>query len=41
VSCRDLEETHEELHLAVSRLRQKPHLVQSFFAQAGLTLAKT
>jgi transposase len=39
--CRDLEEIHEELHLAVSRLRQKPHLVQSFFAQAGLKLAKT
>jgi len=39
--CRDLEELHEQLHLAVGRLRQKPHLVQSFFAQAGLTLAKT
>jgi transposase len=41
VPCRDLEEAHEELHLAVSRLRQKPHLVQSFFAQAGLKLVKT
>ncbi len=36
--CRDLEELHEQFHLAVARLRQKPHLVQSFFAQAGLTL---
>jgi len=39
--CRDLEELHEQFHLAVGRLRQKPHLVQSFFAQAGLTLGKT
>jgi transposase len=39
--CPDLEELHEEFHLAVGRLRQKPHLVRSFFAQAGLTLAKT
>jgi transposase len=36
--CRDLEELHEQFHLAVGRLRQKPHLVQSFFAQAGLAL---
>jgi transposase len=36
--CRDLEEVHEQFHLAVGRLRQKPHLVQSFFAQAGLVL---
>lgn len=39
--CRDLEELHEEFHLAVSRLRQKPHLVRSFFAQAGLKIKKT
>jgi transposase len=39
--CPDLEELHEEFHLAVGRLRQKPHLVRSFFAQAGLTLRKT
>jgi transposase len=39
--CRDLEELHEQFHLAVGRLRQKAHLVRSFFAQAGLTLAKT
>jgi transposase len=36
--CRDLEELHEQFHLAVGRLRQKPHLVQSFFAQAGLKI---
>lgn len=39
--CRDLEELHQELHLAVGRLRRKPHLVRSFFAQAGLKLQKT
>jgi transposase len=39
--CRDLEELHEQFHLAVDRLRQKPHLVQSFFAQAGLKIDKT
>jgi len=39
--CRDLEQLHEEFHLAIGRLRQKPHLVQSFFAQAGLNIDKT
>ena len=38
VVCRDLEEVHEQFHLAIGRLRQKPHLVRSFFAQAGLAL---
>jgi transposase len=38
--CRDLEELHQEFHLAIARLRQKPHLIRSFFAQAGLTIAK-
>ena len=38
MACRDLEELHEEFHLAVGRLRQKPQMVQSFFAQAGLTM---
>ena len=41
VVCRDLEELHEQFHLAVGRLRQKPLLVRSFFAQAGLSLTKT
>jgi transposase len=36
VVCLDIEELHQEFHLALNRLRQKPHLVQSFFAQAGL-----
>jgi transposase len=39
--CRDLEELHQEFHLAVGRLRQKPHLVRAFFAQAGLKIEKT
>ena len=39
--CRDLEELHEEFHLAVARLRQRPHLIRSFFAQAGLSIGKT
>jgi transposase len=38
VTCLDLEELHEQLHLAVERLRQKPKLIQSFFAAAGLHL---
>jgi hypothetical protein len=32
---------HEQFHLAVARLRRRPHLVRSFFAQAGLTIEKT
>jgi transposase len=39
--CPDLEELHEEFHLAVGRLRHKPHLVRAFFAQAGLGVEKT
>ncbi len=38
--CRDLEELHQEFHLAVGCLRQKPKLVRSFFAQAGLKIEK-
>jgi transposase len=41
VVCRDLEELHEEFHLALHRLRQRPHMIRSFFAQAGLTIRKT
>jgi|SRR5581483_6331122 len=37
-SCMDLEELHLELHLAIGRLRQKPHLIHGFFAHAGLRL---
>jgi len=36
--CLDLEELHEEFHLAVARLRRRPQLVQAFFAQAGLEI---
>lgn len=36
--CRDLEEIHEEFHLAVNRVRHKSWLVHSFFAQAGLRI---
>jgi transposase len=36
--CLDLEMLHMELHLALGRLRQKPHLVPSFFEGAGLEL---
>ena len=38
LSCMDLDELHLELHLAIGRLRQKPQLIQGFFAAAGLTL---
>jgi transposase len=37
VVCHDLEEIHEQFHLAVARLRHKIKLIQSFFNQAGLT----
>jgi transposase len=38
VVCLDLEDLHLELHLAISRLRHKPRLIQSFFKGAGLEL---
>lgn len=38
--CLDLEELHLELHLAIDRLRQKPQLIQGFFAAARLPLEK-
>jgi transposase len=38
LSCMDLDELHLELHLAIGRLRQKPHLIRRFFAAAGLRL---
>lgn len=37
--CHDLEELHEQFHLAIGRTRRKPHLVQACFAQAGLEIA--
>lgn len=36
--CWDLEHLHQQLNLAVLRLRRKPDLIQTFFAQAGLPL---
>jgi transposase len=39
--CHDLEELHEQFHQAIGRLRRKPHLIQSFFAQAGLIPGKS
>jgi len=38
LSCMDLDELHLELHLAIGRLRQRPHLIQRFFEAAGLRL---
>lgn len=38
LSCMDMEELHLEFHLAIGRLRQKPRLLQAFFAAAGLPL---
>lgn len=39
LACRDLEELHEQFHLALNRLRRRPKLIRSFFAQAGLKLS--
>jgi transposase len=36
VSCLDLDQLHQELHLALGRVRQKPSLVQSFVEGAEL-----
>jgi len=36
VVCPDLRQLHDELRLAVARVRHKPGLLQSFFAAAGL-----
>jgi transposase len=38
LACLDLEELHEELHLALNRIRRKPRLPPAFFAGAGLAL---
>ena len=38
VACLDLEELHLQLHSAIARLRQKPHLIWSFFQGAGLMI---
>lgn len=36
--CLNLEHLHQHLNLAILRLRHKPYLIRSFFAQAGLQL---
>lgn len=38
LTCRDLEELHQEFHLAVGRIRGKPRLFRSFFEGAQLPL---
>jgi len=38
VCCTDLLDLHSQIYLAVSRLRRKPHIIRSFFSQAGLTI---
>ena len=38
VTCLDLEELHQELHLALARVRGKPRLFPAFFEGAGLQL---
>jgi transposase len=38
VCCADLLDLHSQMYSAVSRLRRKPHIIQSFFAQAGLPI---
>jgi transposase len=40
LSCMDMEELHLQFHLAIGRLRQKPQLIQSFFAAAGLSIRR-
>ncbi|MDB6068575.1 MAG: Transposase [Pedosphaera sp.] len=38
LACLDLEELHMPFYLGLARVRQRRHLVSSFFAGAGLTL---
>jgi transposase len=38
VCCLDLVQLHHQLNLAILRLRRKPHVIQSFFAEAGLAI---
>jgi transposase len=37
-TCLDLEQLHEELHVALGRVREKRRLIPSFFEGAGLAL---
>src|SRR5512135_2674471 len=38
LACLDLEQLPMELHLALGRVRQRPRLIRSFFAGAGLEI---
>jgi transposase len=38
ICCFDLKHLHQQLNLAILRLRNKPYLIKSFFDQAGLPL---
>lgn len=38
VCCLNMPHLNHVLHLAFRRLRGKPHLIQSFFAEAGLAI---
>lgn len=38
LSCRDLDHLETELTLAIRRMRRRPELIQSLFAEAGLDL---
>ena len=38
VCCKDLDHLHRELNLAIMRLRNKPHIIKSFFDGAGLSI---
>ena len=40
VCCRDVAHLHQQLNLAIVRLRRKPTVIQSFFTGAGLPLRK-
>jgi transposase len=36
ICCFDLDHLHQQLSLAILRLRRKPYLIRSFFSRAGL-----
>ena len=38
VCCKNLDHLHRELNLAIMRLRNKPHIIRSFFDGAGLSI---
>ncbi|HMB08038.1 MAG TPA: transposase, partial [Isosphaeraceae bacterium] len=38
LACLDLEQLHMGLDLALGRVRQRPRLIRSFFAGAGLEI---